>query len=336
MGIFGDVTQAIAVSIAYSNSLAQEKVLSFANIGAAQSHYTHGSPYLYNLIPTAEDEGGWASGLVCQRMWQMPAIYAGDATYKKTKRAIGLVGGDGPNYVAVGNTAEARMKKACGATVKKRVNYTIDISTYQQQAPSIIAQMKTAGVTTVMCLPCDYVMLQALYNQADGQQYYPEWVILNAGIAGARVLSQRQMAHTLATDDFYFTSGVPRQKSEAYRAFKIASPKTEPAEYGYSQPYYTLMRVFAAIQAAGPNLTPATLQRAWFSLPTSSPGGDAGTWLSGKDRFAPKVDSTVGLWKPDGTSYYDGRQGAYTFCDKGRHYSFTDESAWGPRRQLSC
>jgi hypothetical protein len=136
-----------------------------SNIGAAQVHYANNAPYLYNYIPTAEDEGGWASGLVCQRMWQMPAIFAGDAAYKNKKRVLGLVAGDATNYTAVGNTAEARMKKACGAKVAKRVNYTIDISTYQQQAPSIIAQMKTAGVTTVSCLPCDYIMIQALYNQ---------------------------------------------------------------------------------------------------------------------------------------------------------------------------
>jgi hypothetical protein len=136
-------------------------------------------------------------------------------------------------------------------------------------------------------------------------------VILNAGVAGGRIPSQRQMAHTLATDDFYFTSGVPRDKSEAYRAFEIASPNAEPAEYGYSQAYFSLLRVVSAIQAAGPNLTSSNFQRAYFSLPNSEPGGNAGTWLFGKNRFAPKETSGVGLWKPDATSPYDGRQGAY-------------------------
>ncbi|MCU1463693.1 MAG: hypothetical protein JWO37_3768 [Acidimicrobiales bacterium] len=336
MPAFGDITGEIFTSIPFVQYLAQDHVVSFDNSGAAASFYKQFAPYVYNTVPTADQYGMWAGNLACARLTGMPAVFAGDSVYQHTKRVFGLVVNDSPITVAAGDALERTMRSACGATLARRVNYDFNLATENQQTPSIIAQMHAAGVTTLFCWQCDPAMQQALTQQADLQTYNPEWVMNQAGPVDARNNSQTQMAHSLSLDDMFSESGVPTQQSEAYQAFKLGSHGGTPADLAYPSIYYNLMHVFDAIQGAGPNLTPATLQQAMLSIPPSLPGGGDGTWRAGAGAFTPRVDSPVTRWDPNSTSYYDGKKGAYVFCDGGALYGFEDQASWGSRRQVTC
>jgi hypothetical protein len=335
LGAFGDITEPIEVSVAYARELAQQRVISFDNIGASQTVYEQLAPYTYNTVPTGEQEGTWGAHLACARLSGLPAIFAGDPSYQKRPRAFGLISADTPYNIQEGDTLQQQMGSECNVHLAKRANYTVDPSN-AQEAPSMIAQMHSAGVTTLYCFECDNIYLDNLMNQADSQGYSPEWVLVNHGVVLTRLASQKQMAHAIASDDVYFTSGVPRQQAEAYKAFKLAVPNSDPAENGYSEPYYNLLRIFAALQQAGPNLTPATLEQAIFALPPSAPGGDDGLWASGPASFTPRTNSPVTRWDPDATSYYDGKRGAFVFCDGAAPYGFFDQTSWGAHRPLQC
>src|SRR5262249_17322163 len=57
-----------------------------------------------------------------------------------------------------------------------------------QQAPTIVQRMKAAGVTTGILFPAR-AMNQALMDQADQQQWHPEWFFPGSGYSDLPVLA---------------------------------------------------------------------------------------------------------------------------------------------------
>src|SRR5690606_5456430 len=65
---------------------------------------------------------------------------------------------------------------AAGIPIRINMRYKLDISSMPNQASNIIAQLKDAGVTSVLC-GCDPVMLAlGLTPKANEQGYEPEWL----------------------------------------------------------------------------------------------------------------------------------------------------------------
>lgn len=335
MGAFADDSHLVYMTPPYAQSLAQEGVISLNTLSFTQAFYERYSPYMYSYTPTADKLAGWYTNVICNRLHGRKATFAGNPIYKRTKRVFGLTVLDTPNYIEVGNFMQRWMKEQCGAEFVERVNYALDPVSEQRQAPSIIARMKAAGVTTFVCY-CSYSMLQYLTHHANQQDYHPEWVVDAGGDMSGRLPAQNQWAHAIGYNDHYFmTSGIVRERSEAYRAYELGSGGKEPRSQYFAMAYYGLLHFFSGLQQAGPNLTPETFQRGMFSLPTSELG-DAGTWSFGRGAFTPGVNTQVTRWKPNRRSGHDGRQGSWVPCDRGRFYSFFDPKAWGGRRSLDC
>jgi hypothetical protein len=248
------------------------------------------------------------------------------------QRVFGLISPENPVYVEDASTVSDGMLSRCGVKLAKRVTYAIDVTQFEEQAASIDAQMKVAGVTTVICL-CDPLMPIFLSNSADSQKWDPEWNPPDYFDPDGRLQASDQWAHTIA-----FAGGsLPKTQTESYRSFELADPGGTPAEEYYFIAYYCLLQLFSTIQAAGPDLTPQSFQGAFFSLPPSLPGGDAGDWRYGPNNFTPESDSSIGHWDPNAISNEDGKKGAWESCNNNRFYSFTDASSWAPAHtQLSC
>jgi hypothetical protein len=335
-GAFADISQAIDVSTEpYVQDLAAEGVISVGGVVASQPFLERNAPYVYTVIPTITDLGNFEGSLLCQRMAGLPAVFAGDPLLKSTTRVFGIINPENPDYAVSGATVEKDLR-GCGSRVAKHITYALDIPTLSTQDTSIIAQMKAAGVTTVVCGICDDVSPLFLTRAADAQGFHPEWVTIDDGDQYGQLYSQSQYRHAVGPGE---ATPVP-STTEAYKVFRLANPNGQPAELSrLGVAYAVALQLFDGLQAAGPELTPTTFERGEFSLPPSLTGGDLGPWQFGAGVFSPQAGLPVGWYDPNAVSPINGQRGSWRSCagDDGAFHSWVPPSAFGPvHTQLRC
>ena len=333
VGAFGDATFYLKGSDPYWRALAQQHVVAFGPLGYPQSYYEKYAPYWWSANPTGSQAADWFVNIACRRMADMKAIFSPDAVLQQKTRVFGLVHPDNPQYVQIADTIKSGLSR-CGVKPQE-ASYSINVVQYQAQAANTMAQMQSAGVTTMLCY-CDPLVPIFLENAAQGQHYQPEWVSTYWGDPQARQPAQGKWGGLIAMGGQYPDA----KKTEAYQVFKAASGGKEPAEQYYAVAYTQLLQIFNGLQAAGPDLTPVSFARGTFALPTSG-NGDMGLWTYGNDKFAPpsngQVGGSIGWYDPNYTSTFDGQQGGYRNCDGGARYPYSRPDAWGgPRKQLAC
>jgi hypothetical protein len=328
-GSFGDLS-ILSMTQPYAEDLAEQGVLSFGVPYMSQQWFDQFAPYAYSYWPTDTSLAQFEGSLICQRMAGLPASFAGDSDLQGKTRVFGLIVPENPVYAAGGNLLQSELQ-ACGIQLADRVNYALDISTIAEQSENAIAQMRAAGVTTILC-SCDPIAPIFLTNEANTQDYHPEWVSLWWGDAYGRDPNQTEWAHAMASGG----ASPAASGTEAYRAFKLADPSGTPAEMYYNLPYLQALMLFDGLQAAGPDLTPTTFARGFFSLPPSLPGADYGPWTFGQGIFTPQQSFQIGWWSPTATSAYDGKQGAWENCNGGTWYPAVNPSLPPLHTQLQC
>ncbi len=331
LGAFGDMSL-LYTTQPYAQDLAAAHVIAFGPVYFPQSWFQQYSPFAYSSIATGTKSAQGIVDVVCQRMAGMPAAFAGSPTYHHEVRKFGLITPDNPIYLENAQVVENGLR-SCGAPPVRVVQYSFNFGTAASQATSAAAQMKAAGVTTVICL-CDPLFPVFLTNAADQQQYHPEWVTQWWNDAYDQSFASDQWSHAISVGQ---GQTPPLDRQEAYRVFKAADPTSQPAEENFAFAYKSLLQLFDALQMAGPDLTPASFEKAMFSLPTSAPGGQFGTWGFGPGAFTPGQTFKVAWWNPDATSNFDQSAGAWQNCDSSKSYPYADPAALGPaHRQLSC
>lgn len=331
LGAFIDATFPTSGSIPYSEDLAADHIINWDAPLLPQSFYASESPWAYHWFMDGTEWEDWLTNLVCQRLSGLDATLAGDTVYQHEKRVFGLINLEEPYYDQVADQIADRLS-GCGVKLAARGSYSEDLGTMETEATSLVAKMKAAGVTTVLCF-CDPLIPIFATQQADTQDYRPEWVSFDYYDPVGRNAQQDQWSHALSSGP----AAVPASRSEALAAFHLEEPHSNPEEQYYSLAYIELAQIFGALQDAGPDLTPETFQKGMFALPPSTPGGQFGDWAFGQDTFVPATDAQVDRWEPDAVSNLDGKTGAWVPCEGGSFFSFTDASDWAPARQpLSC
>jgi len=332
LGAFADVTFQLKGSDPYWTGLAQQGVIAMGPLGFPESYYQRYAPYWWSFTPSGTQGADLLGNSICQRAAGLPAVYAGDTLYQKETRKFGLITPENPEYLEVADQIKAQLS-GCGVTIAKQVSYAINVTSYESEAASMVAQMKTAGVTTVICF-CDPIVPIFLSNSASSENYFPEWFEPNYLDPQGRLENQNEWSHALSDGGQY-----PSQaNNEAYRAFKVADPSGSPAELYYDEAYFTVLQLFIGLQAAGPDLTPLNFERGMDSLPTT-PTGMEGSWRFGPGIFNPQATVQIGWWSPSDTSQRDGKVGAWQSCDNGRWLPIdpSGRSQWGPAHtQLNC
>jgi hypothetical protein len=325
LGAFADISTAtISSTPTYDKELAQQKVISVGGAAISRAIEQQYAPYIYSVQPASEDLGNFQASLICQRMVGLKATFAGDALTQTQTRVFGIVNAENPEVSIAADQIESHIN-GCGGKVARRVQYAIDLPTLASTATNAIAQMKAAGVTTLLCL-CDTITPTLLTTNADSQQYHPEWSnFYHAGDNFGQQRSQDQWKHSITSDGDSFDV----LKSEAYKVYKVAKPTGEPVNVqgNVAVAYKVAVMLFSQLQAAGPDLTPASLARGTFGLPDSLPSalapGGLGPWHFGPGRYTPYSATRVGYWSPTTTSTGNGAAGTTLLC-KG------DDAAWRP------
>lgn len=207
----------------------------------------------------------------------------------------------------------------------------------QQQAPTMVAKLKNAGVTTVL-LYATYDMTGYLFKAADSLSYHPEWVFPGFGVSDIEVTARinnnaypDQMKHVFGIGTLPpYVAGLEDPQvgwfdwywgpnRGVYQAFPVA-------------PLYTL---YAGVSLAGPKLTPKLFQQGLFAMPAN--GGAAShqvvSYMFGYGRTSglPYDEySTVGLdyavmwWSPTDTGkgklLLDEGTGRFRYIDNAQRY----------------
>jgi hypothetical protein len=322
---FVDLTFPLKGSYPFWQALADRKALTLGPAGFPKGWYAERSPYWYSSLPTGTGVASWVANMVCRRMVGMNASFAGDPTFKVTKRVFGLVHPDNPEYIEIGKFIKSSIAK-CGVHLnsQQEISYPINVAMMPDRSAAVIAQLNAQHVSTVLCY-CDPIFPIFLTQSADGQRYNPEWWMPGWGDAQAQTMSQRQWPHAVVIGAKY----PARKDDQAYKVFKMIKPNAEPAGPYYAVSYGVALLLFDALQAAGPDLTPTGFQKGWFSLGSIS--GPAGTLVWKPGNFSPIVSAPMSWWKTNATSNFNGKQGAYENCGNGKFLPFdlSRASEWG-------
>ena len=248
-------------------------------------------PFLWNTVMECERISYQVAEYIGKRLLNKPAKWAGDPVLQKKTRYFATYVPDNDAYQSCVAITKRELKGKYGVTdTGPQYNYQLDISRFPDQAAQASVQFSAAGVTTVI-LACDYISTTVLTAAAEQQGWRPEWLqigtALNDADNSARLFHQGQVnGHLFGPSQLGSTKKLIGPESEAGRVYKAATGKTIPE--GTSGDYFTLTLMFNLLQAAGPNLTPASMGAGAKSIP---PGG------------AP--DYPLGYWSladgPDGT-----------------------------------
>ena len=336
LGAFIDLTALTNTSsLPYGNALADLGVISWSFPLRTAENYASHAPYMYNFLPDGTKWARWATNLVCQRMAALPAIYAG-GDVKDEPRKFGVIGVNIPEWKAAADMTSAQIRDECGESTVN-LTYEFDLGTFSQYGASMMAQMRSEGVTTILCV-CDPLGPIFMTQSATDDGYFPEWLFHNQGIVDSNY-DPEQLANS-------FSNGpaLPAPTdSEAFRVFRQAYPGEDPPDKPYfGWIYGIMMQVFSAVQMAGPNLNPQTFHDAMKQLPRSLEGGDYGPWWGDADpayggTFTPWTGVQVTRWSFDAVSPDGSASGYWAPCPGTGFFPFADLGPWGPAgTQLAC
>lgn len=244
------------------------------------------------------------------------AVRAGSAAMREKPRKFGLLVPDDVVYAQC--IKEARPKlDAAGITFTKEIRYGLEFAKLQQEAPNMAAQLKAAGVTTLV-LVTDPLLPFFLTGAATQQDYYPEWFVsgtigTDADVAGQFYDSDQWQ---FAYGQSYLTGFGSGKTSEAYKAF--ASMKNGSPTSLVDLTYQTLMMLFIGLQNAGPNLTPQTYAQGMLSYGKHT--GTYGQWSFSPTDYTSTDDAREFYYDPKALSPFDNRPGRCVPVGGGKRY----------------
>jgi len=318
-----------AITLPYADALTQQGIIGFGAPYPSRSWFVERRPYAWSLFPdgTLVSEAG-AAATAARLAGQETAEYAGEGI-RGRPRVYGLVAPENAEYQESVDRYVAASGEA-GITFAKSLRYKVEISSMPNQASNIVAQLKDAGVTTVVCA-CDPVMLAlGMAPKANEQDWEPEW--LTGGLAFveqdivAQLIDRRQWQHAFGTA--FNAESEPQGASFPYAAFKQIRPDDEPA-FGVEEIYYQMYLLALGIHLAGPNLTPQTFEAGMFSYQGAS--GPRGFWSFGEGDYTPVDDFREIWWDPDRISPQNNKPGAWVQLNGGQRW-FADTIQHGRGR----
>jgi len=288
-------------------------------------------PNVFTVLPADEQNRVHLSEYLLRKLAGKPAVHAGDEAMHSAERAFG--------YLFI-ETSEASAQEAAdlqglleegGSGFAVQMPYTLDPTRLQEQATSVVARFKEAGVTTVV-VTGDPIALATFTREATAQEYFPEWVIgpstLIDTAAFGRTYDQQQWAHAFGLSPLGARTDPDRFQTLYEWYFGEDAPADDTEGVLFPNPAI----FFAALQSAGPTLTTETLRQGLYELAPlgssiTSPSfsyGDHGLYptLDGVDQAG--IDDFTEIWWDAAEVGPDelGREGAglYRYVDGGRRY----------------
>ncbi len=315
---------------AYADELAARGVLCLCVNSQPRESYEQWAPYVWGGLMSSTQAYIHRSDYIAERLAGQPAEFAGDAEMRSQERTFAVVyyeTADG-SYEAGIDFFEERLGEA-GVELVDRIPYILDLSRAPEDAGTIIARLKDAGVTSVVFAGDGFFPIY-LTQEATNQDYFPEWIITGSSgtdaAALARRYDQQQWAHAFGIS-FLLARVDPDATAEEGNMLTWYTGRDDLPVAAYTS-IYDLGRLFTGIHLAGPELTAETMRDAFFSYDrvsgyrtafASSYGEGVWPWPD----YTSADDVTEVWWDPEATGPDEtGAEGAgmYRYVDEGRRY----------------
>jgi hypothetical protein len=336
---------------AWSDELAANHIMCLGNCSLAvpESFLKDHQPYLWGNGPTPEEAGQLTAALVSKLLNGKKAQHAGDAL-KNQQRVFGVVHYDtidGQQTNAFKTLKDSLTKG--GVRIAADLPFLLDLAKAQENARTMIAKLKDAGVTTVI-FTGDPLTPASLTKEATAQNYFPEWVIgsnvlVDIALFG-RTYDQQQWQHAFGLA--LTPTRTNQDARESYNLYKWAYGKPPPNNT-YGVIIVDPIVLFTGLQLAGPNLTPDTFGQGLFRAPIAggtplsptSSRGHHGLW-PGTD-WGGTDDAGILWWNPNAVGEDEvGKvgKGLYEYTKMGQRYTLAkmptvDPGLYDPKTSIT-
>lgn len=290
-------------------------------------------PYLHIVTVSAEQSRILLAEYIGKRLAGRNAVHSGDFTdQERTFGYLYLETSEVSTQVA--EDFRDRLADDYGVTLDPLIPYRLDPLTLQEQATTIIASLKSAGVTSVV-FAGDPIAPRDFTLAATEQEYFPEWVLSGTALVDTsvfgRTYDQQQWAHAFGMSN----TSVPIAREVGGNYFLYDWFHGEPPPAGDTIGIqWQASLTFAVLQGVGPDLTHESFtewmmnseptRRGAITAPSLSWGSDQGLW---PDDILPDLngidDVSEVWWDPDtvGVDELDREgTGVYQYVDGGTRY----------------
>ena len=298
----------------YAESMTKRRTSVYGSFQAlANEYYRRNAPLVWSFWPDVEHAADMYVSYVCTKVAPYPVSHSGNAGQNGRPRRYAFLYTNDDDFAGLRYFAElakaglrncpngAKLDVAQDSVVYSRNQYQVDSSPVAaQEAQNNVAKMKGSDVTTVLWLG-GYETQHSL--AAKNSSWFPEWVVagdgLNDAIDNGRAQEQSVWRHAWFTSTYLKedkTAGAPGRQ-----AFREAEPNGDPNDEDEANARYrSFFTLFKAIQVAGPELTPASVDQGHHAIPHQSSSNPyvAACFYDPGDYTCVK-DATELWWDPD-------------------------------------
>jgi hypothetical protein len=298
----------------YADALSRRRVMVYSNVAPSMSasFFNERSPYIWSFWPDLERWVEPYVSYICQKVAPYPVMHSGEDNHGEPRKyAIMRYGGDEYDHLRrFGLMASERLKEGCPDGTRLDIvdevtfsahSYSIDSDPDTTlEARTNVASMMSNDATTILWLG-GYEVKHT--EQAGLVGWQPEWVLAGDFFGDnntqARYQDQDTWRHA------WMASSQLREDRDEEAPCRIAAREVNPRGTGqehnqFCQLYRSMFMLFRGIQAAGPHLTPFTVDqgnRQFPRQPSDNPF-TAACWFETGDYSCVK-DMQESWWDPD-------------------------------------
>lgn len=308
------------------------------------------SPYLWQYAMAFDQELQTLGKMACSNLVGRRASYSTDRAIAASTRKFGAILQyiTTPDPPSLAPLQSALAKCGSGLAAQNSMefheeNVAEGEATIEQDSANAVINMKQHGVTTVFCL-CFGLFEPSLTGSADGQHYYPEWILSSYMLNDVnqdidRYWTEPDQRTALLGVTFYPIQ-LPYADTTVVQAIDVVDPGyastfENSTSWGYLQGiYWELLQIASGIQMAGPDLTPQSfargLQLAQFPNPWS-PEEEGKVGFAGSS-YSMTTDAAMMWWSSTAPSpHADDGPGAWCYVDGGQRFDMSDWPAGPPQ-----
>lgn len=263
---------------AYTDSMAARDISMFSSAVLPQGDFLRRyAPNVWNFWPDAEHASEMYASYVCMKVAPNPVHHSGNPGENGQERKFGLL------YTTDGSHEEllvARQfikKRLAGCGIKNPGRIVAE-GTYPNAGSSLgagdqtnaiqnIADFKAAGVTTVLHLGGQEVKHSRAAAEAG---YFPEWIVFGDGEmdGNGEASNQNPLVWANASITSFALREDNRESTAGWQACKEANPSAMRGDCARLLDLYrSHFMLFQALQVAGPDLSPASVDAGFHAIP---------------------------------------------------------------------
>lgn len=338
------VFMGLHLDFSYCDELVRRGLVCYNQNPFPDKVYADAAPSWWSYQMKSSQNDKISAEYICKRLKDNPAAFAGD-NVKGKPRKFALLYESAAKSRREPAELQAELERQCG--LKNVAAYVVNDPFADSSAvgsiATAVAQMQRDDVTTITVvteLGASYVAMSA----ADNLAYYPEWLIFGAYGLDFNILAKayppNQAAHTFGMSGWELPR--PNAETECFKAYKSIDPNNNPDATMCGNFFGPLEQMVAAIQNAGPNLTPETLRNGFYKYGNNErPEQHAidGGYAPGDSSFIDKFGEI--WWDGSADDPQSDAPGAYRWTNNGARYGvgqiptgqpnlFADDGITGP------